>query len=101
MSNYTWKWDLDEKGFIEVSFSELNECQFRKLDYVKKYLSPSILHANCGWNHVVYYVLKNGCDTREYVALYPEKENTNGRYINVSGNSLGAIAEAVWSNVFN
>lgn len=101
MNNYTWKWSLDEKGFVEVLFNEYTDCQTQKLKYVEKYLSPSILYANCGWNHVVYYVLKNGSDTREYAALYPEKENTNGRYINVSGNSLGAIAEAVWSNVFN
>ena len=101
MSNYTWKWDLDEKGFVEVPFNELNEVQFRKLDYVQKYLSPSIQKANCGWNHAVYHVLKNERDTREYVALYPEKENTNGRYINVSGNSLGYVAKEVWNNMFN
>lgn len=101
MSNYTWKWDLDEKGFVEVPFSELNECQFRKLEYVKKYLSPSIQKANCGWNHAVYYVLKNERDTREYIALYPETENVNGRYINVSGNSLGYVAKEVWNNMFN
>lgn len=95
MSNYTWKWDLDEKGFVEASFDEYTKCQLEKRDYVEKYLSPFILHTNCGWDHVVYYVLKNGCDTREYVALYHEKENINGRYINVSCNSWVAIVKAV------
>lgn len=101
MSNYTWKWNLDEKGFVEVPFEQYTECQTHKLNYVGKYLSPSIQHSNCGWHHATYYVLRNKLGTEEYVALYPEKENVNGRYINVSGNSLGAIAIATWSNVFN
>ena len=98
MSNYTWKWKLDERGFVEIPLKEYNECKLQKMNYVKKYLSPSIHHANCGWDHAVYYVLKNEFGTREYVALYPEKENTNGRYIEVSGNSLRTIAKDVWNN---
>ena len=101
MSKYTWKWDLDERGFVEVPFEEYGDCKLEKMKYVEKYLSPSIKHARCGWNHVVYYVLKNQYGIEEYVALYPDEENTNGRYICVSGNSLGAIAEAVWENIFN
>lgn len=101
MSNYTWKWSLDEKGFVELPFKQYTECQTKKLNYVEKYLSPSIQHSSCGWNHTTYYVLKNKFGTEEYVALYPEKENVNSRYINVSGNSLGAIAITTWSNIFN
>ena len=101
MNNYTWKWSLEEKGFVEVPFNEYTKCQYSKLNYVEQYLSPSIQHSNCGWHHATYYVLKNKLGIEEYVVLYPEKENANGRYINVSGNSLGAIAIATWSNVFN
>lgn len=101
MNNYTRKWSLEEKGFVEVPFNEYTKCQYSKLNYVEQYLSPSIQHSNCGWHHATYYVLKNKLGIEEYVALYPEKENANGRYINVSGNSLGAIAIATWSNVFN
>lgn len=101
MNNYTWKWSLEEKGFVEVPFNEYTKYQYSKLNYVEQYLSPSIQHSNCGWHHATYYVLKNKLGIEEYVALYPEKENANGRYINVSGNSLGAIAIATWSNVFN
>ena len=99
--NYTWKWSLDEKGFVEVSFDDYTECQLQKLKYVEKYLSPSIQHSNCGWDHATYYVLRNKLGTEEYVALYPEKENINGKYINVSGNSLGYVAKATWNGVFN
>jgi hypothetical protein len=37
----------------------------------------------------------------EYAVLYPDTDNSGGRYMNVSGNSLGAVAETVWRNVFN
>jgi hypothetical protein len=98
--SYTWKWQLDERGYSEVPFKDYTEWQSKVNDYVEKYLSPSIENANCGWDHCVYYVLKNQYDTNEFVALYPDKENQNGRYINVGGNSLGAIAEATWNSVY-
>ena len=98
--NYTWKWQLDERGFDEVSFADYTEWQSTINNYVSTYLSPSIEHANCGWHHCVFYVLKNKYGADEFVALYPDEENQNGRYICVSGNSLGAIAEATWNNVY-
>lgn len=97
---YTWKWGLGEKGFVEIPFTDYTDWQNKIRVYVEKYLSPSIKHAKCGWDHCVFYVLENKYGTEEYVALYPDEENQNGRYICVSGNSLGAIAEAVWNSVF-
>lgn len=98
--NYTWKWQLDERGFDEVSFADYTEWQSTINNYVNTYLSPSIKYAGCGWDHCVFYVLENKHGTEEYIALYPGEENQNGRYICVSGNSLGAIAEATWNSVY-
>jgi hypothetical protein len=96
----TYKWALDERGFKEVPFKEYTEEQKKKCDYVEYYLSPSVEHSRCGWNHVVYVIMENEYGREEYAVLYPDAENSNGRYMNVSGNSLGAIAEEVWKNVF-
>ena len=98
--SYTWKWQLDERGFSEVPFADYTEWQSKANNYVDAYLSPSIKHADCGWDHCVFYVLENKYGTDEFVALYPDEENQNGRYICVSGNSLGAIAEATWNSVY-
>lgn len=99
-NNYTFKWDLNLKGFKELDFEYYSQEQLKKSSYVELYLSPSISHANCGWDHCIYYVFDNELYKEEYVALYPEKENTNGRFYCVTGNSLGAIAETVWNGVF-
>ena len=48
----------------------------------------------------MYEIMENEYGREEYTVLYPDAENSNGRYMNVSGNSLGAIAEEVWKNVF-
>lgn len=96
----TYKWALNERGFEEVPFKEYTEEQKRKCDYVEKYLSPSVEHSRCGWHHVGYEIMENQYGREEYAVLYPDNENSNGRYMNVSGNSLGAIAEEVWRNVF-
>lgn len=98
--SYLWKWQLDEMGFNEIPFADYTEWQNKVRNYVEKYLSPSIENANCGWNHCVFYVLENQHGTEEFIALYPDEDNQNGRYINVSGNSLGAIAEATWNSVY-
>ena len=96
----TYKWALKERGFEAIPFEEYTEEQKRKLHYVANYLSPSVEHSRCGWNHVGYEIMENEYGREEYAVLYPDAENSNGRYMNVSGNSLGAIAEEVWKNVF-
>lgn len=97
----TYKWALDMRGFKEIPFSEYSKEQTEKREYVEKYLSPSVQHSRCGWHHVVYCVLENEYGKEEYAVLYADADNYGGRYMNVSGNSLGAVAETVWRNVFN
>lgn len=46
------------------------------------------------------YVCKNTM-SEAFIALYPNETDAGGRYICVTGNSLGAIAEAAWNNVFH
>lgn len=100
LNNYTYKWHLDELGFEKVPAHLYTSAQNKKWEYVNDYLSPSIEHAKCGWDHCVYYVLKNKNGTEEYVGLYPDKVSQNGRLYCVTGNSLGAIAEQIWYGVF-
>lgn len=99
---YTYKWNLVQNGFIELDWHFYSQEELKKSAYVEQYLSPSVKHALCGWDHCIYHVFANGYNDREeFVALYPDEDETCGRFINVSGNSLGAIAEALWNNIFN
>lgn len=98
--SYMWKWQLDEREFSEVPFADYTKWQSIVNNYVSTYLSPSIEHANCGWHHCAFCVLKNKYEADEFIVLYPDEENQNGRYICVSGNSLGAIAEVTWNSVY-
>lgn len=102
MVNYIWKHVLKDKGYNALSEKKWNDVQRNKCAYVTKYLSPSIHYARCGWDHCVYTVLTNQYGyIEEYVELCPNAEDNDGCYINVTGDSLGAIAESVWKNVFN
>ncbi len=38
---------------------------------------------------------------KEYVAMFADETEKGGRYICVTGDSLGSIACEVWRNVFN
>ena len=97
----TYKWALDQRGYKAIPFSEYSKEQKEKCDYVEYYLSPSVEHSRCGWHHVGYEVMESQYGREEYAILYPDADNRGGRYMNVSGNSLGAVAETVWRNVFN
>lgn len=98
---YTWKWKLEERGFKRVFTANYTEVQEKKWVYVEEYLNNSVVEANCGWAKVRYEVYENPLGGKEeYVILYPTKDDTGGRCINVSGNSLGATAQKVWNNIW-
>lgn len=98
--SYSWKFTLDDRGYKEVPFEDYSKEHMLKNKYVQEYLSPSITNAKCGWDHCEYSVLCNNDNITEFAILYPDKENVSGRYYNVSGDSLGAIAETIWNGVF-
>lgn len=99
-NNYTFKWKLEERGFKEVAHDDYTVNNLNKHVYVEKYLSPSVSHANCGWACVKYYVLASEYGIEEYAVLYPDETCEGGRYYNVTGDSLGAIAKTIWRGVF-
>ena len=101
MSKYLYQNDIKERGLTEVPISELNECKKNKLTFVNDHLKATIIAANCGWYDVEYKVMRNGKCEIEFVVLWAgEKEKSGSRWINVSGNSLGAILSEVSENIF-
>lgn len=102
MSKYYWKWELEAKGYKEeLKWRDYSDTQLEVSAYVEQYLSPSIHYAKCGWDHCKYHVIRCGHSSEAFIALYPNETDAGGRYICVTGNSLGAIAEAAWNNVFH
>lgn len=101
MSKYLYQNDVKERGLTEVPISELNECKKNKLAFVDEHLKATIIAANCGWYDVEYKVMRNGKIEVEFVVLWAgEREKSGSRWINVSGNSLGAILSEVSENIF-
>jgi len=101
-SSYIWGWQLP-KEYKALTTAYLTMEELDKRIYVHEYLCPSVNKAQCGWDGIAYAVVDNdGKDRREYVLMFADRNDTpNGaRWINVTGNSKGAIAEAVWSLVF-
>lgn len=102
MANYIWGWQLP-KEFKAITSDYMTQEEIDKRWYVSQYLEPSVHEARCGWDGIMYAVVDNdGKDRREYVLMFADRNDTpNGaRWINVTGDSKGAIAEAVWSLVF-
>lgn len=102
MSRYYWKHELTERGYREeMDRCDYSDTQLEASAYVEQYLSPSIHYAKCGWDHCKYHVIRCGHSSEAFIALYPNETDVGGRYTCVTGNSLGAIAEAAWNNVFH
>lgn len=102
-ASYKWGWQIRNDGFLKVTPDKLTNGEIDKRYYVNTFLDPCVHEAKCGWHGVSYCVCEIDGECRtEFVLMFGDKETTpNGaRWINVTGNSKGAIAEAVWSLVF-
>lgn len=105
MANYTFKWKLEEKGFKEIPWKDWdnlpNDKIYKKKDYyVDNYLMQAIRESNSGWENVKYKLLKKDEYIEEYIVLCYDTKTDEGRYINVSGNSLAAIGQVAFNNLF-
>lgn len=94
--NKVYPHDLDERGFKELPFCEMSECQRAKSAFVEKYVSPTVKHANSGWKGVEYAVYSNG---EEYI-FFLDDNHDRCRGVCVTGNSKVAIATAVFDNIY-
>ena len=71
------------------------ECQLSKSAFVERYVSPTVKHANSGWNGVEYAVYSNG---EEYV-FFLDDNYDRCRGICVTADSKQAIATDVFDNI--
>ena len=105
MANYTFKWQLEKKGFKEIPWEDwdnlYNGRLYKKKDfYVDNYLMQAIRESNSGWENVKYKLLKKDEYIEEYIVLCYDTKTDEGRYINVSGNSLAAIGQVAFNNIW-
>ena len=93
--NKIYPHNLEEKGFKELHFREMSECQLSKSAFVERYVSPTVKHANSGWEGVKYAVYSNG---EEYV-FFLDDNYDRCRGICVTADSKIAIAIDVFDNI--
>ena len=93
--NKIYPHNLDEKGFKELSFREMSECQLAKSAFVERYVSPTVKHADSGWKGAEYAAYSNG---EEYI-FFLAFDKSLSRGVCVTGNSKVAIATAVFDNI--
>ena len=100
MSNYMYESTIKERGYVEVLIYTTNERE--KLKYVTNHLMPALHYSKCGWNAVEYKVMETPSGHRtEFLVLWAEAVGNSGsRWINVTGDSLGAVMCAMCENLW-
>ena len=93
--NKIYPHNLEEKGFKELHFREMSECQLSKSAFVERYVSPTVKHADSGWKGAEYAVYSNG---EEYV-FFLDNNYDRCRGVCVTADSKVAIAPAVFDNI--
>lgn len=86
---------LEEKGFKELHFREMSECQLEKSAFVERYVSPTVKYANSGWSGVEYVVYSNG----EECVFFLDNNRDRCCGICVTADSKQAIATDVFDNI--
>lgn len=105
MTNCTYKWQLKEDGWEEIPWREWVDLKGAKTYgekdyYVSNYLMQAIRESNSGWENIKYKLFKKDKYIEEYIVLCYDTKTDEGRYINVSGNSLAAIGQVAFNNLF-
>jgi hypothetical protein len=97
-----YKQTIEERGYVEVPYERCSIEQQRKWHFVFYHLSKTLKNSNCGWNNLEYKVMKTPSGIRtEFLVLWAEAVGKSGsRWINVTGNSLGAIMCAMCENLW-
>ena len=100
MSNYMYRLTVENRGYVDVK--EISSYELQKYSFVTDYLSNTLRAAKCGWNAVEYKVMETPSGHRtEFLVLWSEEVGNSGsRWINVTGNSLGAIMCAMCDNLW-
>ena len=101
--NYLWGWQVAERGFAALTSEHMTAGETDKKQFVDLFLDPCVREAKCGWPRVDYVVCEiAGEDRTEFVLMSGGRNDPPraARWINVTGDSKGAIAEAVWGLVF-
>lgn len=97
MKNYTYGWDIKNRGYVEMQVTEYTESQNNMSKFIES-MSAVIRDARCGWDGVRYEVMKheNG-HTNEYMVLYC---SGGERWIPISGNSKGCNFSVLGENLW-
>lgn len=90
-----------DMGITPIEFHKYTEAQKDKYWFVYNYLVELIDHSECSYKFAEYGVYDNHGSTEEYVRvgnIYDDKYD--GRYINVSRDSMIALARDVINNLY-
>lgn len=100
MNNYMYEHTIKDRGYVEVEIYTTNERN--KLKYVTNHLFPALHYSHCGWENVEYKVMETPSGHRtEFLVLWAEEVGNSGsRWINVTGNSLGAVMCEMCNNLW-
>lgn len=99
MKNYTYGWDIENRGYTEVDKSKYTESQIGMSRFIEL-MSIAIESAKCGWSGVKYKVMEHieNKDIREYMVLY--SGNHGVRWIPIDGNSKGCNFSVLGENLW-
>ena len=98
MKNYTYKWELENRGFTEIPQTEYTEQQIDMEDFIKS-LSKVINEAKCGWTGVEFKAMKHTSGIiEEYMRLYVD--GGGSRWIPITSNSKGANFQVLGENIW-
>ncbi len=100
MKGYLYEHEIKDRGYAKAEKYSTEERN--KSRYVMNHLFPALHYSKCGWNAVEYKVMETPSGIRtEFLVLWAEAVGKSGsRWINVTGNSLGAIMCAMCDNLW-
>lgn len=102
MKNYMYELTIQERGYADVPRLNYTGNERSKEAFVIHHLAPTLRASNCGWRIAQYRIMETPSGHRtEFLVLWVDDiDNSGSRWINVTGDSLGAIMCAMCDNLW-
>ena len=91
---------LDERQGRICAFHELTESHTCHQTYVRRFLRPAVVAANCGWSDLQYVCIKYPETDHIYPYMVLYVNGRPERWIPVDGNSDGCNLQVIGENLW-
>lgn len=99
MKNYIYTYTIKERNGKELDLKDYTKSQIDQSLYIDTYLSKALIASDCGWDNLLYKVIKYPSEVIESYMVLCVHGNPE-RWIPITATSKASIFKVLGENIF-